>query len=112
VNTLTSDVRWHDDGHRVALELAKNDLVITTMWCPHEGDPSKPCQHRSVGCVVRWFLDRFGLECHVGVCVPAETLTLAWALIGDQYDLDAAQVWVISTTDDIFGAWAATMRGE
>lgn len=109
---MTNDVRWHDDGHRILLELVKSDLSITTVICPHKDDLSQPCQHRSVGCMVRWFLDRYGMECHVGVCPPAEELQIAWALVGDEFDLDAAQVWVISTTDEIFGAWAATLRGD
>jgi hypothetical protein len=108
----TDEVRWHDDGHRFTLELNRSDVVVTSVFCPHSNDPSKPCRHRSIGCLVEWFLHRFGLECHVGVCPPAEELQVAWALIGDQYDLDAAQVWVISTTDDIFAAWATTMRSE
>jgi hypothetical protein len=110
MSLLADETRWHDDGHRVALELHRSELTITTVICPHEDDPLKPCQHRSVGCVVRWFLDRFGLECHVGVCVPDEELSLAWALLGDEHDLDAAQVWVISTSDDIFAGWASTVR--
>lgn len=105
-----SDVVWHDDGHRIGLELHRSELVITTVFCPHREDPLKPCQHQVVGCVVEWFLHRFGLECHVGVCAPSEELSVAWALVGDRWDLDVAQVWVISTTDDIFGAWAASMR--
>lgn len=111
-DTLTNEVRWHDDGHRVVLELHRSEVNVTTVMCPARGDMTKDCQHSVHGCVVEWFLHRFGLECHVGVCAPAEELEIAWTLVGDRFDLDAAQVWVISTTDEIFGAWAATMRGD
>lgn len=107
---LDGEVRWHDDGHRLALELNRSELVVTTVVCPKDGVPDAPCQHPRWGCVVDYFVSRFGLECHVGVCVPSDEIRVAWALVGDQVDLDAAQVWVISTSDDIFAAWADTMR--
>ena len=57
---------------------------------------------------MRWFVDRFGLECHVGVCVPAERIQVAWAIVGDRDDKDESQVWLISVDDDLYAAWRST----
>jgi len=92
---------WHDDGHELWLELNRHELVVLSVSCPGSGE----CADRRGNCVVRWFVDRFGLECHVGVCVPAERVQVAWALVGDPDDKDESQVWIISVNDDLFAAW-------
>jgi hypothetical protein len=101
-------LRWHDDEHRLWLQLVRSDLVIATTLCPHNGDPEAPCRSRQAACIVQHFIERFGLDCNVGVCAPAEYLDIAWAVVGDKDDLDLAQVWVIPTSDDVFAAWRAT----
>lgn len=97
---------WHDDGHALWLELNKAELSVLTVSCPNDGDGE--CRNRTGQCIVKWFIDRFGLECHVGVCRPEEHLTVAWAVVGDKDDFDDSQVWVISRTDDLFAAWRST----
>ena len=101
-----SDLRWHDDGHELWLQLVRSELVVATVLCPHGG--TGQCSTRQAECVVRFFIDRFGLECNVGVCAPEERLAVAWALVGDSDDLDNAQVWIIPTSDDVFSSWRAT----
>ena len=96
-------LRWHDDGHQLWLQLVRNELSIATVMCPDEGS----CRVRQAECVVRFFLDRFGLECNVGVCAPEEYLNIAWALVGDPDELDLAQVWIIPTSDDVYASWRA-----
>ncbi len=99
----TDEMVWHNDGHIMHLQLAKENLVITHITCPKTGT----CDHQ-VGCLVDWFLKRFGLDCHVGICAPEENLQIAWTLVGDPTDLDQCQIWVISTTDEAFAAWLVT----
>lgn len=99
------ELRWHDDGHELWLQLVRNELVVATVLCPHE---EGPCRARQTDCVVRFFIDRFGLECNVGTCAPEERLGIAWAIVGDPDDLDLAQVWIIPTTDDVYASWRAT----
>jgi len=100
----TDSLVWHDDGHELWLELNRHELVVLSVRCPGSGE----CSDRHGNCVVRWFVDRFGLECHVGVCVPAERIQVAWALVGDMDDKDESQVWVISVDDDLYAAWRST----
>jgi hypothetical protein len=101
-------LRWHDDGHQLWLQLVRADLTVATVLCPHATDDDGPCRSRQAECVVRYFIDRFGLECNVGTCAPEEYLDVAWSLVGNADDLDLAQVWIIPTSDDVFASWRAT----
>jgi hypothetical protein len=98
---------WHNDRHRMSLVLNKSDLSITTVTCPHGPDSGAACHHPTAGCIVRWFLERFGLDCHVGVAEPTPEVQLAWTWAGDHHDLDLAQIWVVSVEDEIWKAWSS-----
>lgn len=102
---MTPDLVWHDDGHSLWLELHRDSVVVLSVFCP---GPAKECRDRYGACVVAGHIDRYGLECHVGQCPPAEHLPIAWSLQGDIDDPDESQVWVISTTDSLFASWRAT----
>jgi hypothetical protein len=109
-NVSTDTVMWHDDGHVIWLELNKAEVVVTTVICPAK-DSEAPCRHHKVGCLVQYFVNRYGLDCNVGVCPASDQLRIAWAFYGDVDDLDAAQVWIVPVDDDVFSAWASNMRG-
>jgi len=110
--SVTEDsVLWHDDGHSVWLELNKAELLVVGVNCPHRNEPDSPCQGPNYGCLVEWFVMRFGLDCNVGVCEPSGEVAIAWSVIGNTYDLDLCQCWIIPTADDVFSMWAATQRG-
>jgi hypothetical protein len=105
---VQDSVVWHNDGHVMLLELNRSDLNVLYLSCPeHES-----CQHPVHGCVVRFFLNRFGLECNVGVAPPVGEMPIAWSFQGDFSDLDASQVWIIPTTDEAFAAWLVTQTTE
>ena len=95
---------WHNDGHVMYLELNRAEVLVTMVTCPGEG----ACQHERLGCIVQYFITRFGLDCNVGVCPPTAEMPIAWMISGDPYDVDACQVWVIPTTDEAFAAWLIT----
>ncbi len=97
---------WHNDGHSISLELNRSNLIVTEVKCPDVEE----CKHQSHGCMVRWFIDRYGLECNVGVTPAAAEITIALMFTGDMYDLESAQVWIIPTTDDAFAAWLITQQ--
>ena len=110
-----AELRWHDDGHELWLQLARDELVVATVICPHasnrDDDPG-PCRVRQADCVVEHFVTRFGLECNVGTCAPEEYLRVAWSLVGNPDELDLAQVWIIPTSDDVFASWRATQATD
>lgn len=97
------EMLWHKDGHIMHLQLNKENLLITHVTCPGKEE----CQH-SVGCLVEWFLKRFGFDCNVGVCAPEENMEIAWCLVGDTQNLDLCQIWVIPVSDEAFAAWLVT----
>lgn len=107
MTNVQNEMVWHQDGHRISLVINRATLSITTVVCP---TPSGDCQHHRVGCIVEHFLMRYGLDCHVGVVAPAAELEVAWTVIGDPYDLEACQVWVISVDDDLYGSWALSQQ--
>lgn len=103
-----TELVWHNDGHVLSLRIEKSELVITGILCPHV-DESPDCHLTSDGCAVKWFINRFGLECNVGICSPAPQVEIAWAFTGNtELGIDSCQLWVIPTTDEFFAAWAAT----
>lgn len=100
---MTSDeMLWHKDGHKMHLQLNKENLVITHVTCP-----GGECQHKGQ-CIVEWFLRRFGLDCNVGVAPPEENMEIAWCLVGETENLDLSQIWVIPISDEAFSAWLIT----
>ena len=104
MSTINDEIVWHNDGHTIMLELNRAEVKVLYVSCPEEG----PCQHLTYGCMVRFFLSRFGLECNVGVAPPAEEMSIAWSMHGDSHDLEAAQIWIIPTSDEAFSAWLFT----
>jgi len=91
---------WHDDGHQMHLELVKTEVVISSVSCP-----GGECSHPDTDCIVRWFLERYGLECNVGTCPADPDIRIAWTYIGSKKDIESGQVWVIPSSDSLFSAW-------
>jgi hypothetical protein len=99
---------WNVDGHRVYLQLNRNELSIQMVMCPgHEG---RSCNAGGFECVVTWFLEVYGLDCNVGVSEVASEMELAWSIQGDPSDPDLCQVWVIPVTDEAFASWLETQQ--
>lgn len=111
VNT-DDETLWHNDGHIITLQLNKSNLEIIEIFCPNvtQGE-SATCSHDDTSCVVKFFLETFGLDCNVGVVAPSEKIQMAWAFVGDRHkDLGTCQVWVIPSQDEAFSAWIATQN--
>lgn len=109
MTTKTGELVWHDDGHRLWLQLNRDTVVVMTVFCP---GPDAKCRDRHNRCVVTEHIDRYGLECHVGQCPPEEYLVIAWTLQGDIDDPDESQVWVIGVSDSLFASWRSAQFGD
>ena len=97
-----TDAVWHTDGHTIGLHLVKHEVEVTLLNCPDDGK----CAVREVSCVVKYFIDTFGLECNVGTAViNGPSMEIAWALLGDTYDLNSCQLWWIPLNDEAFASW-------
>lgn len=107
---MIAETVWNDDGHTLFMVLNQSQLEIQQVHCPN--GPTGDCQHSEIGCIVQWFVGRFGLDCHVGVAPPEEFMRIAWSWSGSRIDPDASQVWIMSTKDEFYSAWAASQRDE
>lgn len=106
------DQIWHNDGHKIKLNINKSELVVIDVECPNFELPETACKDSKGGCVVQWFAYRFGMECNVGTCPAAETIDISWTMMGSKEDLDQAQVWFIPMSDDVFRAWVTSYGKE
>ena len=103
------ELMWHNDGHEITLRIVKSELLILETKCPHNQDAESPCYDPSYGCVVDWFISRYGLECNAGSCAPEEKIKICWTIQGDRRDIEACQVWFMPVTDDVFSAWLVSL---
>lgn len=104
--TASEEMVWHKDGHSVSLRINRSDLSIYHIHCP--GHEDRQCNVGKFECVVRHFLETYGLDCNVGTCDASPILELAWSGIGDFDDPDNCQIWVIPVDDEAFAAWLVT----
>lgn len=101
--TAQASMEWNNDGHTITLRINRSELEILETTCPG----TEQCQSRT-GCVVQHFIGRYGFECNIGACPPEEVMEICWALVGDDWDLDAAQLWFVPIKDEVFYAWMQT----
>jgi hypothetical protein len=108
-----SIIEWHNDHHLIKVMLNKSNFAIDEVICPAT-EKDAACLHESIdGCLVRWFLMRYGFDCNVGVVPAASELEIAWTLVTDSlYDPEMWQVWIIPTSDTVFAAWLDTQNGD
>lgn len=98
-----TELLWHTDGHSIRMRLNKTDVEIIETICPnHE---TAECKNARVGCIVQFFISRYGFECNVGVCPMQEVLEISWSLSGDVNDPEACQLWFVPMNDEAFHAW-------
>lgn len=106
VSEAVRELIWHDDGHELHLRIERDQIAINPLACPHGESEDATCYHRGLsGCVVRYFIQMYGLECNEGICPPDETMPIAWAFHGDLYDIDACRVWIMPKADTDFAGW-------
>jgi hypothetical protein len=101
---------WNDDGHSIQLRLSKSELEITGITCPNRDTGN--CNDPVHGCVVTYFIRRFGLECNAGTCPPAESIDICWTLIGDSRVIEECQLWFMPKSDEVFSAWLETKQSK
>jgi len=101
---------WHNDGHIISLKLDKGFVIISEVYCPFETNPEAACQVTG-SCIVKSFLERYGLECNVGTVAAKPELQIAWSLVGNPVmGLETCQVWTIPIEDEFFASWLASQE--
>jgi len=121
VSTAVGDnleMEWHNDGHTIALSLNKSQVEIVEVICPSENGGACESDSRSnlspdgLGCIVQYFIRRFGVECNIGQCPPEETMEICWTLVGNKNDPDASQLWFVPVNDEVFYAWMSSHQND
>jgi hypothetical protein len=100
---MATEMVWHNDNHAIHLRVNRSEVEIVQVDCPDEDSGS--CQIDENGCVVRYFIDRFGFDCNAGSCPASEKIQICWTLGGNIRDIDACQLWFMPITDETFQAW-------
>lgn len=101
---------WHNDGHYIIVRINKSELEVLHVDCP--GPDDAECKHEDYGCLVRFFINRFGMECNAGSCPAEEKIDICWTIVGDKKNPDSAQVWFMPMKDDVFSAWLVSQGIE
>lgn len=106
-------LEWNNDHHILKVILNKTVFVIDDVVCPNN-ESSGTCYNESIsGCLVKWFVTRYGFDCNVGVANASHEIEIAWTLVSESlYDPELWQVWIIPTSDEVFSAWLSTQNGD
>lgn len=104
-------LEWHVDGHEILFALQGPELTVLPLPCPNLDKPDPECQIFE-RCVFEYFVSIYGIDLNVGSVGLAPRIEFAWALQGDAWDLDGAQLWIIPVEDASFGPWLLSLEGE
>jgi hypothetical protein len=105
------EMMWHNDGHILELQINKAELEVLSIHCPHEEGDGE-CHDPYNGCMIKFFIRRYGLECNAGSCPATPQMTICWTLIGDKRNIEDCQLWFMPLNDDVFAAWLNTAMGN
>lgn len=103
MTTTQAEMTWHKDGHVIHLQLNRADVVISHIHCP--GGEGRMCEVGRFECIVKYFLELYGLDCNVGICDCTPDIEIAWTAVGNFEEADESQVWIIPIHDEAFSAW-------
>ena len=107
------DMVWRDDGHVISVRLSENKFIVDLHTCPFEESSEAACYLESIdGCLVRWFIDGYGVDCNVGEVEVVSPMTIAWSKGGSGWEADLYQIHTISVDDPHFKEWAEALRTE
>lgn len=106
MSVTQEEMVWHKDGHSIHLQLNRSDVVISMIRCP--GHDNRECKLGKFDCIVKHFLETYGLDCNVGICDCSSEIELAWSALGEFDEPEQCQVWVIPIDDEAFAAWLIT----
>ena len=103
---MAKDIAWNVDGHRVLLTVNNTTVDITPSICPHGAVEGSPCYHEGINsCVVNYFINTYGLETNHGVVPASNSVEIAWATFGSQWDIDLVEFMMIPVDDPHFKDW-------
>lgn len=109
--TQPGSLEWHVDNHVADLLISSSELMVIPRSCPNQDKPDPECWIQG-RCIFEYFVSIYGLDLNVGSIPAAPHVEFAWALDGDQWDIDGAQLWIIPVEDASFGPWLSFMAEQ
>ncbi len=105
MTTMELEAQWHNDGHKIAVQINIDRTHIVLDWCPNLDQEDTECWSAEAdGCIVRWFIEVWGLDINVGTAPAAAIMEVAWSAQRGG-DLTSSQVWIIPIEDEAFSGW-------
>ncbi len=103
---------WHNDGHRVIILIDQADVTISLEYCPNGGREGTECYHpESKGCLVKHFIDLYGLEINKGIAPAALFKEISWTFLEGQ-DLYSSEAHIMPNEDESFRSWIEEQMGD
>ena len=110
--TMMTEINWNVDGHRLLVTINKNTVDISTSVCPHGNVEGAPCYHAGIqSCVVNYFINVYGLETNHGIIPASDSVEIAWATSGSDWDVDLVEFHMIPVSDPHFADWYSSILG-
>lgn len=104
--SVVRELVWRKDGHYLTLTLSKTSLLVSVLACPHGEKEGSECYHQGVrGCIVKHFVNTYGLDTHIGQVSAEPTLEIAWSSEGSEWDIDLVTFFMIPVEDPTFQEW-------
>ena len=110
---METNLIWHPDGHAIDLLLNKEEIKVSSNVCPHGESVDADCYHEGVsGCIVKYFINVYGLESNIGQADVAPRIEIAWSVTGSKWDPDLVTLYVIPVDDPTFAEWLSSQMIE
>ena len=110
--TGSKEIVWRKDGHRVILLVDRAEVTISLEYCPNGSKPDTDCWNREAkGCVVKYFIDLYGLDINEGMAPAALFKEISWTY-QEGLDLYTSEVKIVPVEDANFSAWVEEQMGE
>ncbi len=105
MTTMELEAQWHNDGHQIAVRIDRDRVHVVLDYCPNLDQEDTECWNAEAdGCIVRWFLEVYGLDINQGTAPAGPTMEIAWSAQRGA-DLTSSQVWIIPSNDEAFSGW-------
>ena len=109
--SFPESLSWRDDGHWVTLRVEADGLIVAPDRCPNGNHPDSDCYHHAIGgCLVRHFVQTYGLDINLSNAAPKEQMQILWAWDGNPVDIDSDTCYIMFVDDERVSGWLAAEK--
>ena len=106
-------LHWRDDGHAAILRIEADRFIVVPDRCPKGNHVEAECHHPVLGaCLVRHFIQVYGLDINLSSASPKELMRLVWAWDGNPADIDSDTCYIMFKEDSRVAEWISAEREE